>query len=1562
MESPILKQIAKFLQDKKKYKRWLAVFVCLAVVVGFATTAALKMRGKAMTHDERVLNCKLQVHQHAETCYDQEKNIICGYADYVVHKHNDDCYDPHNGNLVCTLPEVEAHQHTDECYQEQQALACGLEESEGHQHTEECHAKEQGELTCQAEEHTHAEECQAEDGAFTCGKEEHTHADECYQWTETLTCGQEESEGHHHTEACNQVQKTLVCQRPEIEVHTHGDECYQRVLITPEGEEIVQDPKDNTGVAQEVLAGTANKEVPEGRIEVRRSCGKLQAEEHTHTQENGCIEIREVLDGSDLRPVEEEPAETPEASADGTDETPADGNENQEGNPENGQTPMDGTEEDPATVQTPFDGAEEKKAITKTFEGEGFIVTAEYTEDADLPDEAELKAELITAESDPERYAQRETEYREQLGDKDATMSALLKMGFYLNGEEIEPKAAVKINVQMLDENGLPEGMPMTIVHFAEKGNEVIKGSQVENGKTSFEMNSFSEAGFGYTARARQTVKINKTQVYKKNPAFQVTFHLTGEVELPEGVLIEVPEGADNTSDEEMGSDAETEDADNTEGKDLVEGDVESGESVEDGVEAEGEEGEDSTETEEGETAGTEDGSLTEEAAGGNTTDDEDTVGETKVDGVTEEGDDNSAGDEKESFLSRQLDFNIKALKESSDEYKAIQKQLIKESADEGKELLSIFAVSYSLAYENQKLDLDDCKIEAEVTPTAEFGRKVEISIVEAVAYLLDSKVSRLTENQKNITELEVTGLEYDGDISVTKQDTMYIDGETETQNVQVNVPTAQTVRYFAVKSGGQANPKFTVQYYARLDTIEWQEGSVHTQAPGTEIKGNTGGLLPQYKASITDNKLPIIDTSGRPGGNLPRNGILPNLRSVKVENGVVKSKKELKSVYASRKFEYHKAPTINYFNALIENPGYKLAEVWVYPGENKSDSINPGDWVVYKENPDPNNKKERNIENLHFTNRTLSANDSYVKIETGDVIRLVYDTEEKRPNNPAIFYDYDISVENSTLWETKEDDKRIQEEGINSKENYRMDGSARYSFGNRDWPISLGRDQQVKRSEDSNLAGSRLNMGNWYDGTNERLPEGSYGYAGCTFGLATRADGNNIVFNNLIDAPKIFGTSEAPTVSGKKVYQGKQDEKFSLDFIRKGDTYTLTGVRGTEAQNLHTFYHPGNHSHIMSNGFWPMDGTWGVDETHGNPSDENDSYEHNNYFGMYYEISFELDPEYIGPLEYMFFGDDDMWVFLDDNTLVCDIGGVHSSVGEYVDLWDHLHKHTDTCYDENNNLTCSQGSHKHIDECYEKDGDGNKVLKCTRNKHTLKFFYTERGASGSSCWMQFTIPSVSSMTPETTEDDFGHLEVDKKVFITAGGKDYLVKDIFENNLQQADYCNNKEFTFTIKLKNENAELQDDYAYLKYDRDGKPITSIDGSGILAWDTIANGETFTLKDGEYISIRYLPSGTHYTIKEETEGEESVEIQGIVYDSTQITVDQNDAIVGLQAEGEIRSKETSKVHYVNKYRTFELPKTGGEGTILYTMAGVVAILLGAGFMYRKKFREGRVGGSS
>ena len=48
----------------------------------------------------------------------------------------------------------------------------------------------------------------------------------------------------------------------------------------------------------------------------------------------------------------------------------------------------------------------------------------------------------------------------------------------------------------------------------------------------------------------------------------------------------------------------------------------------------------------------------------------------------------------------------------------------------------------------------------------------------------------------------------------------------------------------------------------------------------------------------------------------------------------------------------------------------------------------------------------------------------------------------------------------------------------------------------------------------------------------------------------------------------------------------------------------------------------------------------------------------------------------------------------------------------------------------------------------------------------------------------------------------------------------------------------------------------------------------------------------------------------------------------------------------------------IKYINEYiLEFALPETGGSGTILYTMAGGMVLLFGAGFLYKKKFRERR-----
>lgn len=290
----------------------------------------------------------------------------------------------------------------------------------------------------------------------------------------------------------------------------------------------------------------------------------------------------------------------------------------------------------------------------------------------------------------------------------------------------------------------------------------------------------------------------------------------------------------------------------------------------------------------------------------------------------------------------------------------------------------------------------------------------------------------------------------------------------------------------------------------------------------------------------------------------------------------------------------------------------------------------------------------------------------------------------------------------------------------------------------------------------------------------------------------------------------------------------------------------------------------------------------------------------HNNFFGMHYTVKFNLDKDYVGPLEYLFFGDDDMWVFL-DGKLICDLGGVHSSVGEYVNLWDWL----------------------------SVDDKGKE--------HILQFFYTERGASGSSCWMQFTLPSVTSIP---LEQNTGTLRFEKSVV--------------DSESRDQEYATDDEFTFHIEFKDATgtSELRDDYCYTKYDASGTEI----GSDIILF----SGSDFTLKRGEYIIIKYLPIGTRYII---TENDAGVNYLPPEYQLVEIT-GQEESVVkdwtqNMTVDSSIKEKGIEyKVRCKNLYKVYALPETGGPGITLYTIAGTLVILFGAGFLYKKKFRERRV----
>ena len=543
--------------------------------------------------------------------------------------------------------------------------------------------------------------------------------------------------------------------------------------------------------------------------------------------------------------------------------------------------------------------------------------------------------------------------------------------------------------------------------------------------------------------------------------------------------------------------------------------------------------------------------------------------------------------------------------------------------------------------------------------------------------------------------------------------------------------------------------------------------------------------------------------------------------------------------------------------NIFRENGNYTANEVWVLKEGKDASSTNEADWEVHK--------GIVGATELHFTNNPNKADEpNTILIEEGTVIRLVANQTTSDYNNAATFYDYDITDDGKTTW-----DGTNGQHGINSGSNYTR-GGAKLAFGNANTGTGL---------ENESWNGNTLNQYNRSGG----------GLQGCTFGLVTGLDSEgHIVYADGVAAPNLFDDGSA---TGKVTHTD-----MSLDFNRAGDTYTLSSVKGANLDGLEYFNNPQTpgkdpYTHIWTNNFWPMDGRPSTDGLTGYYNDRgdysgydgnklypvsDDGQDHNNMFGMQYTVEFELTEDYVGPLEYYFFGDDDMWVFL-DGRLVCDIGGVHSSVGAYVNLWDYIAK-----------------------------GDAGK--------HTLKFYYTERGLSGSTCYMQFTLPSVSSGTPQYQN---GQLKVQKQV---VGNADP-----------------NTEFSFDINIWSDDGLAQgSDYSIVRYNADG---TQRIESSLL---TDGRG-TFKLKANEYVIIDYLQHGTHYTIKE-------TNVDGFTVSNT---IDNGTPNQSAEVTGTTPVGKNSIVLFTNTARP-KLPDTGGPGVLIFTLGGAAVIATGLtyGFYQRKR----------
>lgn len=181
---------------------------------------------------------------------------------------------------------------------------------------------------------------------------------------------------------------------------------------------------------------------------------------------------------------------------------------------------------------------------------------------------------------------------------------------------------------------------------------------------------------------------------------------------------------------------------------------------------------------------------------------------------------------------------------------------------------------------------------------------------------------------------------------------------------------------------------------------------------------------------------------------------------------------------------------------------------------------------------------------------------------------------------------------------------------------------------------------------------------------------------------------------------PGFFVDQDATaTINNNETYLRRVIKDYKLVFDQNGDSYKLTKVIDKNGDQRAT----------AGSNFFPLDGV--------PRSGKSDDGNHNYFFGMRYDVTFKIG-DYVGPLNYTFTGDDDLWVVLDGKKIVIDLGGIHQAAKKEVNLWDYV---------------------KHKDE----------------NEHTLTILYMERGAYESNCQMEFTLPSarISEVTNVPTTD-----------------------------------------------------------------------------------------------------------------------------------------------------------------------------------------------------------------
>ena len=327
----------------------------------------------------------------------------------------------------------------------------------------------------------------------------------------------------------------------------------------------------------------------------------------------------------------------------------------------------------------------------------------------------------------------------------------------------------------------------------------------------------------------------------------------------------------------------------------------------------------------------------------------------------------------------------------------------------------------------------------------------------------------------------------------------------------------------------------------------------------------------------------------------------------------------------------------------------------------------------------------------------------------TGNKTYRIYYKENTSPKQGAVkFWDYDISKGN-------------RDTNINSDWHYTgKDTNNRMTMG-----LSKA-DGYNQNDLDYNAYGTNgfnANKCNYRRDTNGK------GTLGLLKGLSD--DYQTVLWN--VDQPGFF--TDDYEGEGKTIYTD-----YKLNFNRSGNHYTLDSVQT-----------PSNETIKAGEGFWPFG---------------HEKY----YFGMRYDVEFEIG-DYVGPMEYKFTGDDDLWVLL-DGKVVIDVGGIHDALEGSTDLWEDLE------YPDG-----------------KRPGPNDTAAKT--KKHRITVLYMERGAGASNCKMEFTLPNSRILdVTEVPKATLSLKKVNSKDEAISGAKFKLVSKADENDYDEVTSDTNGFVTF----------------------------------------------------------------------------------------------------------------------------------------------------------------------